>query len=129
MGEFTIDKFYEFGMQGKLMAMKCKSCGKLILPPRPICPNCYSNEFEWAQLKGTGEVVTYTIIHVAAPEYASLAPYGVAVIKLDEGVPFIGMVIGEDMDKLKVGARVKVSFEKIEREKWPQRPRIKLQLI
>ena len=44
---FTIEQFYRFVNEGKLMGAKCKKCGKIMLPPRPICIQCYSENLEW----------------------------------------------------------------------------------
>ena len=49
---FTIEQFYKFLQQQKLMAGKCVKCGKIHLPPRPMCDNCFGLEFEWVQISG-----------------------------------------------------------------------------
>ena len=59
---FTIEQFYKFLKQQKLMAGKCLNCGKIHLPPRPLCDNCFSQEFEWVNVSGKGQLLTYTII-------------------------------------------------------------------
>jgi len=121
---FTIDQFYRFCDEGKLMAARCRKCRKLIMPPRPLCPNCYSDNLEWTQLRGEGKVVTYTIIHISTSELQPLTPYAVAVVKLEEGVSLTGMMRIGKPDEIKIGSKVSVSFEKVERKKWPIRPRI-----
>lgn len=122
--EFTIDQFYKFGEDGKLMAAKCQSCKKIILPPRPICHHCYSDALEWIQLKGEGNIITYTVIHITTPELQNSAPYGVAIVKLAEGVPFIGMLKIKNHNEIKIGQKVSINFEKVNRSNWPLRPRI-----
>jgi len=47
---FTIEQFYKFMNEGKVMAAKCKKCGTILLPPRPMCIKCHSNELEWTEL-------------------------------------------------------------------------------
>ena len=126
--QFTIEQFYKFCSEGKLMAVKCNNCGKVFLPPQQLCPNCYSDNLEWKQLKGEGEVVTYTVIHVPTIEFQDEAPYGVAVVKFDEGVQFVGMV--KEYQKLRIGQRVKVRFEEAEYKHlkgFPRRARIVLE--
>ena len=38
--------------EGKLLVQRCKSCGTLRHPPGPVCPSCYS--FEWDTLQASG---------------------------------------------------------------------------
>ncbi|MFX1598091.1 MAG: Zn-ribbon domain-containing OB-fold protein [Promethearchaeota archaeon] len=126
---FTIDQFYSFCEKGKLMASKCRDCGKTILPPRPLCPHCYSDNLEWTELKGEGTIVTYTAIHVAPPEFEDLVPYIIGVVKLDEGLPFIGMIKTDNFDEVKVGTRVSIACKVGMKETWPSRPRIVFNII
>ena len=59
---FTIASFGRFLQEKKLMGSKCRKCGSLWLPPRPICIKCHGNELEWVELSGRGKIVTYTVI-------------------------------------------------------------------
>lgn len=126
---FTIDQFYSFCEEGKLMASKCKDCGKTVLPPRPLCPHCYSDDLQWTQLKGEGTIVTYTAIHVTSPQFKDLVPYIVVVVKLDEGLPFIGILKTQNFDEVKVGRRVSIAWETSKKETWPSRPRIFFEIV
>lgn len=118
---FTTEEFYRFCSEDKFMAVRCKKCGKLILPPAALCPICYSDSLEWVKLTGEGEVITYTIIYVPTIEFQEIIPYGFVVVKLDEGVNFVGIV--KNYEKLKVGQRVKVKFEMAEYKYIPGLPR------
>ena len=62
---FTIEQFYKFLKEQKLMAAQCLQCGKIHLPPRPLCDNCFSQDFEWVKVSGKGKLLTYTVISVA----------------------------------------------------------------
>jgi len=122
----TIEAFYKFIAEGKLMGVKCKKCGNIMAPPRPVCDKCLARELEWVQLKGEGELVTFTIIHVPPVQFASMAPYTVAVVKLDEGPKLPGIVKGVTQpDQLKIGMRMKIVFEQApaQQQGWPQWPR------
>ena len=119
---FTIDSFYRLLGEGKLMGARCRSCGRLLVPPRPVCPACYGSEMEWVELKGEGVVETYTVIHVAPQQFAEEAPYVVAIVKLDEGVRLPGRLVGVAPKDIKVGMRVKVEFGEPRGEGWPDWP-------
>ena len=121
---FTIEQFYKFMQQGKLMAGKCLKCGKIHLPPRPLCDNCYSQTFEWVEAPEKGKLLTYTIIHIAPTQFQALAPYAVGIIELDNGLRIPGMIQGAPQDQLKVGMAVTIDFGTCNTtQAWPQWPR------
>ena len=116
---FNISSFYAFLDKKQLMANKCNECNTLILPPKPMCTKCLSANLKWVELKGTGKLLSYTVIHVAPEQFQSMAPYTVGIVDLDEGVRLPGMIFGTSPDKLKVGMRLKVDFNSSETEQWP----------
>jgi len=120
---FTIESFYQFAKEGKLMAAKCKKCGSLLLPPRPVCPNCLSEDFEWVKLEGKGKLLTYTVIHVAPPQFQSMTPYTVGIVKLEDGPSLPGMIRNIEPGKIKVGMNLTVDFDKTVPFQWPMWPR------
>ena len=120
---FTIESFYNFAKEGKLMATKCNKCGTLLLPPRPVCTNCFSEDFEWVELKGKGKLLTYTVIHVAPPQFQSMTPYVVGIVKLEDGPNLPGMIRGIEPEKIKVGMDLTVDFDKTVPSQWPMWPR------
>ena len=125
---FTIEQFYRFMNEGKLMGAKCIKCGKIMLPPRPICIQCYSENLEWIKLENKGKLLTYTIIHVAPPQFQHLVPYAVGIIELEKGLKLPGMIKGIDFDKIKIGMELKIEVEPITKEEtegqeWPAWPK------
>ena len=121
---FTIEQFYKFMQQGKLMAGKCLKCGKIHLPPRPLCDNCFSQEFKWVEAPGKGKLLTYTVIYIAPTQFQALAPYAVGIIELDNGLRIPGMIQGAPQDQLKVGMAVTIDFGTCNTtQAWPQWPR------
>jgi uncharacterized protein len=122
--QFTIEQFYKFLTQGKLMAGKCLKCGKIHLPPRPMCDNCYGSQFEWKQVSGKGKLLTYTIIHVAPTQFQNLAPYTIGIIELEDGLKIPGMIQAIPQEQLKIGMTLNVDFSTCSTPtNWPQWPR------
>ena len=118
---FTIDQFYKFLAEAKLMAGRCKTCGKLHLPPRPLCDNCYGQEFEWTEISGKGKLLAYTIIHIAPKQFQDLAPYTVGIIQLDNGLKIPGMISGVPAEQLRVGIDLTIDFNACAvQQTWPQ---------
>lgn len=123
---FGIESFYTFIGEGKLMAAKCNKCGKILLPPRPICSKCFNKDLRWVELKRRGRLLTYTIIHVAPKQFEPLAPYAVGIVKLYDGPQLLGMIRDFELDNLKVGVNLTLDFEKtsnIVGTEWPSWPR------
>jgi uncharacterized OB-fold protein len=118
---FTIEQFYKFMAQGKLMAGKCSKCGKIHLPPRPLCDNCYSQAFTWMQISGKGKLLTYTVIHVAPVQFQALAPYNVGIVELEGGLKIPGMINGVSQDELRIGMELTLDFGTCSTtQTWPQ---------
>ena len=122
---FTIDSFYKYVDEGKLMATKCSKCGTIQLPPKPACTNCFSKDLKWTQMKARGQLLTYTVIHVAPKQFETLTPYPVGIVKLDDGPQLLGMIQHITPEKLKIGMPVTVEYEKPTdpQRKWPTWPR------
>ena len=118
---FTIEQFYKFMSQKKLMAGRCLKCGKIHLPPRLLCDNCYGQQFEWLQISGKGKLVTYTVIHVAPQQFQALTPYAVGIVELENGLKIPGMIPGLTQEQLKVGMELTLDFGTCSTSQvWPQ---------
>ncbi|MEM3464199.1 MAG: Zn-ribbon domain-containing OB-fold protein [Candidatus Bathyarchaeia archaeon] len=121
---FTIEQFYKHMSQGKLMAGKCRNCGKIHLPPRPLCDKCHSKEFEWVELPQTGKLLTYTIIHVAPTQFQDMAPYTVGIVQLENGLKIPGMIKNVKPEQIKIGMQLKIDFgTRPTTTQWPPWPR------
>ncbi len=113
MGEFTIKAYNDFLAENKIMGSKCKGCGVVHLPPRPVCNECGGRDLEWTELKGTGTIRAYTVITVPLTRLKDRCPYAVGVVKLEDGPSISGMVLGvSDGDQISVGTLVKGEFIK-----------------
>jgi uncharacterized OB-fold protein len=121
---FTIEQFYKHVSQGKLLGGRCTKCGKVHLPPRPMCDNCYSKDFEWIDVPKGGKLVSYTVIHIAPAQFQPLAPYVMGIVQLTNGSKIPGMVRGVATDQIKIGMELMMDFEAcVATQPWPQWPR------
>jgi uncharacterized OB-fold protein len=118
MKPFNDTSYTQFLSEGKIMGTKCKKCGALALPPRPICVACFGNEMEWFEFRGKGKLSAFTSIVVAPPTMAKEGfgrnnPYIVGVVDLDEGVKAVARIVGVDARKpeqLEVGSSLQAEF-------------------
>jgi len=67
------------------------------------------------KFKGTGIVVTYTVIYNSTEDFKRQTPYTLAIIKLDEGPRLTGQVI-VDPEDVEIGMRVKPVFRILGKE-------------
>ncbi len=119
----TIENFYKFCLERKLMAVKCKKCNTIFVPPRPFCSECYSSNLVWIELKGKGVLLTYSIVHVPPPQFESLAPYAVGIVKLEEKVSLPGTIKVKKIEDLEIGMELIVDFETLPKKTWLGRTR------
>lgn len=118
---FTIDQFYKFLKEQKLMAARCLKCGKIHMPPRPLCDNCFSQDFEWVSVSGKGKLLTYTVISVAPHQFQSLTPYAVGIVQLENGLKIPGMIQGITQEQLKIDMDLTLDFGICSTaQAWPQ---------
>jgi len=116
--EFTTASFSKFLEEHKLMGSRCRACGRLYLPPRPLCPECQSEEMEWVELSGRGRLLAFTTVHVAptamiAAGYGRENPYCVGLVRLEEGPTIGAQILGVDPKRpegIKIGTPLKASF-------------------
>lgn len=122
--EITVESFYKFAAEKKLMGSRCSKCGAVHLPPLPICSACNTGEMNWVEMSGKGTIAAFTII-AAGPipmilaGYGKDKPYCSGLVKMDEGMYFCAQIIGVDPahpESIKIGTPVTVDF--LERPVW-----------
>ena len=119
----TVENFYNFCAEKKLMGVKCKRCAAVIWPPRGICPKCLGDAFDWIEFVRKGKLLTFTIIHFPPSQFQALAPYAVGIMKLGEGPQLPGMIRQVRLADVKIGMDLQVDFETTIPKEWPRWPR------
>ena len=105
----------EIPQRYRLEAGKC-GCGYVAFPPRVVCPECGSREFETINLTPEGTIISWTIVHVPAEEFASEAPLPIAIIETPEGARMTAQVVDGDPGEIEIGAEVRLMMRCIRRE-------------
>ncbi|MCU1452275.1 MAG: hypothetical protein JWN46_421 [Acidimicrobiales bacterium] len=102
--------FWDAARAGRLVAQRCRSCGRLHHPPRPMCPACHSIELEAHELSGNGTVYSYALLHY--PQNPAFTyPVVAALVDLDEGVRMLSNLVGVEPERVAIGMEVEVTFE------------------
>ncbi len=99
--------------EGKVLIQRCKSCQTLRHPPRPMCGECQS--MEWDSIESTlkGEVLSYTCVrypHVPGYPKDPIC----AVIKLAEGTNLVANVVGCEYEDVSIGMQVTGKVEQVD---------------
>ena len=110
--------FNQYLAEEKLMGSKCKNCGSLFVPPRPICISCRDSDVEWVEISGNGKLAGFTCITIGpsfmrAEGYDRKNPYCVGVVELEEGVRMDARIENVDPsapETIKVGMPLRVKF-------------------
>jgi hypothetical protein len=108
--------FIDLMNEKKLQGTKCQKCGKIWMPPRIACSDCYEDT-EWVELPHTGTIRVSTIVWYTTSDFIQNVPYGIAFIKLDEAdTALLQGIFSENLvpSKIKKGERVKAVFKRKE---------------
>jgi uncharacterized OB-fold protein len=98
----------------QLVGEICPQCQGKIFPPRDVCPYCADDERQPAfKVSGRGEVYSYSTIHTAPEGYEEMAPYTVALVKLEEGPLITAQLTDVDNDEVKIGMPVEMVTRKL----------------
>ena len=101
--------WFEGARQHRLLIQRCKQCGTLRHPPRPMCSECRSYEWDVLDASGRGTVYSFVVNHypqVPAFDY----PLAVGLIELEEGTRLVANVIGVEPSEIQVGMPVEVEW-------------------
>lgn len=109
--------FWDAAREHRLSIPQCNACGKHHFYPRELCPHCHSDDLQWTDVSGQGEVYSYTIARKpAGPVFAADVPYIIAMIQLDEGPRMLTNLVMPDVEAVRIGDRVAVSFDDVTEE-------------
>lgn len=105
--------------QGTLLASPCPRCGRVRVPPRSFCEDCFvRTSDDWVEVGPGGVIEAFTITYADFPGYPE-PPHAIAYVKPDgAGTAMANFVRGVDLSdpvaaagRLAVGTRVRAVFE------------------
>lgn len=99
--------------RGELLIQRCKKCGVLRHPPRPMCGECRSTGWDTVVSGGRGSVHSFVVMHhpqVPGYEY----PLIVVLVDLDEGTRLVSNLVGADPGCVRIGMRVAARIEDVD---------------
>jgi len=109
------EQFWQNCAEGKLGFQVCDECGTWRHMPRFMCAKCGSDQWNWHESSGRGEVYTWTVCYMPmSSEFESIFPYAVLVVEMEEGVRITAGLRELDYQDLVIGLPVEVIFEPLE---------------
>lgn len=108
-------RFYEGLKEEKILGNKCPKCGKVLVPARTFCPECFDDMDEWVEVSQQGEIVTWILAHKEFFGMPVDPPFVAALIRLEgTDCDLLHLVGGSGLGdpeamrkKLKPGTKVK----------------------
>lgn len=96
----------------RIEALKCPSCDRRYLPPRPFCGKCNVRMTQWVPVRDEGVLEAWTVMFLPIVDGRTgemrKAPYGMGLIRLDGADTTLNHYLAEsDPGNLGVGQRVR----------------------
>jgi uncharacterized OB-fold protein len=108
--------FWAGARAGKLLILRCQTCGFFVHWPRPMCKRCHSFDLAPQQVSGRGRLYTYTVaVQAFHPWFETRLPYVLAVVELEEqaNLKLVSNVVDCAPRDVHVGMDLQVDFERI----------------
>jgi len=108
--------FWEALRQRRFITTRCGKCAAISFPPRLLCPACGSDEREWVELSGRGEIYAWTRNRIVPRGYIQEAPYLTAMVDLEEGPRLLTRIENAANEELRIGQAVRIGFKPLTEE-------------
>lgn len=103
--------FQEIRDNKRIMGTKCPKCGRVLVPPRIFCEECFVDVEEWVEVSSKGELVTFGESYLGTDGSKLKEPWIVGIIRLDGADGGLIHYIGEARpEELKIGMRMEAVF-------------------
>lgn len=104
--------FWTSGESGVLRFQRCRSCGHVLHPPQPMCPECLSDDIGIEVVSGRATVACCSINHHQwHPDFPP--PYVLAIVEIAEA-PYVRLttqIVNCAPEEVAIGDKVQVVFQ------------------
>jgi hypothetical protein len=114
-GHYVSRYLKELKENRRIVGVRCPQCGKVYVPPRPVCGHCFVRPEEFVSVSDRGTVMAFTVTSVPytnpnTGEPKEL-PFTAAYIRLDGSDSNMMHCLEEtDESKIRTGMRVQAVF-------------------
>ncbi|HKJ27834.1 MAG TPA: Zn-ribbon domain-containing OB-fold protein [Anaerolineales bacterium] len=115
---FTKGAFSQNLAEHKIIGSECAKCGTQFLPPRPMCPECFSGEMKPVEMGTRGTLAAFTVVHIASTAmieagYGRENPHCSGIVELENGLRVSAQILGVDTSQpelIEVGTPLEAVF-------------------
>ena len=110
----SVPRFWrEIPYKYRLVGSKCRSCGTVYHPRRPVCPKCGSRDMEDVELSKRGRLLAFTVIRRAPSDLEDYKPYVVGLVELEDGVRVLAQIVDCEPGELRPGLELEATLRRI----------------
>ena len=99
--------------RGAIVAARCASCRRVLLPPRVFCERCFCDTELFDFESREGELLSFTVVRMPFAG-SPPTPFGIAYARLDGSDTALGALVEIDPDQadggLVIGTRVELAI-------------------
>lgn len=105
-------RFFDYLREGRFTTTQCNACGKLMWPPRVVCPYCLSDDLSYVDMPTTGRIYSYTV-QVGGVPPGFPPPLVYALVDFDNGMRLFTAVVGAKPEEVAVGKEVELEIRDV----------------
>ncbi len=110
----AVGRFLDGLRAGKILGRECRSCERVLVPPRMFCERCFRETDRWIEVEHTGAVQTYSICHVSWDMQPLESPEIPAVVSIGGSDGGLLHLLGEvDPDDVRIGMDVEAVWKPV----------------
>ncbi len=121
-GQIQIDYEWSVGKAGerfftelkdhkRIMGARCRSCGRVMIPPRIFCEECFVDTIDWVEVEPKGTLVTFGDCYFSTDGKRLDEPWILGIVRLngsDGGL--IHFIREARAEELKIGMPMEIVF-------------------
>jgi len=112
MGKAGSVFFTEIRDNKRIMGTKCRQCGRVLVPPRIFCEECFVDDMEWVLLPSTGKLVTFGDSYFSTGGEKLKDPWMLGIIRIDGSDGGLIHFLGECRpEELEIGMPMEIVFK------------------
>jgi hypothetical protein len=106
-GSYTARYLRSIREDGRILGVRCTSCGMVLVPPRIACTACWADTGDWVPVESRGTLTTFVVVNVPFYGQKIEIPYVLGHILLDGADTSILHLVREiAIPEVRMGLRV-----------------------
>jgi uncharacterized protein len=111
------EPFWAAAREHRLVVPRCTQCGTFRFPPAAFCWVCRTQDVDWVEHDGEGDLYSFTVMrHAVIPNVADALPLVIGVMELPDtnGCRLLGNVIGCAPESVRIGMPLSLDWYDVE---------------